>query len=219
MKLFGTTIADLLVGTDFDDELRGYAGADTIMGGAGNDTINAGSGHDRIIGGLGNDVVYAGLGHDYVDCGDGNDFIDGGAGNDTIHGGYGNDTIYGGSGNDIITGSPQVTTQLIGRNEIDVVFGGDGYDTFSIIKNAYISGGENNYMLIGDFDRSKDRLQLNKGALYVLERVGDSTKVVLEGFDTVAIIPGLVLDKPAIVGKDTYNDFWINASFDWVTFV
>jgi Ca2+-binding RTX toxin-like protein len=209
----------MLWGTDSDDEIRGYSGADTLQGGAGNDTLNAGSGHDVVYAGLGNDVVYAGLGHDYVDCGDGNDFIDGGAGNDTIHGGCGNDTIYGGSGNDIITGSPQDSTRLLGRNEIDTVFGGDGSDTFSILRNAYLSGGDSNYMLIGDFDRSRDRLQLSKGSLYVLETIDNYTRVVMDGFDTVAIIPGLVLDKPAIVGKDTYNDFWINASFDWVTFV
>ena len=200
-SFFGTNIGDRILGDDSDNLVIAYSGADVIDAGAGNDTVRAGSGHDTVNAGSGNDVVYAGLG------------------NDVIHGGYGNDTIYGGAGNDIITGSPQDSTRLLGRNEIDTVFGGDGSDTFSILKNAYLSGGDSNYMLIGDFDRSRDRLQLSKGPLYVLETIDNYTRVVLDGIDTVAIIPGLVLDKTSIVGKETYNDFWINASFDWLTFV
>lgn len=54
------------------------------------------------------------------------DVILGGTGNDILQGGAGEDFIFGGAGNDVITGG-------LDRNASDVIFGGDGDDTFQIV--------------------------------------------------------------------------------------
>jgi len=176
--------------------------ADLLIGSDFGDEIKGYAGSDTIYGGAGNDIINAGSGHDHINSG------------------LGNDTIYAGAGNDIITGSQQKPADRARfHNKVDTVFGGEGFDTFSILGPAYCRGRDNDYMLIADFNPLQDKLQLNRRVLYVLERVGNSTRVVLGGVDTVAVIEGLTLDNPfAVVGKDTYNDFWVNANLDWVTF-
>ncbi|CAN5612603.1 hypothetical protein BH09PLA1_BH09PLA1_13130 [soil metagenome] len=92
----------------------------------GNDTVKIGDGmmsgvyidggghNDTIVGGKFNDTIIGGAGNDTISGGDGDDFLDGGKGRDDIRGGAGQDMI--------------ISSDL----ELDVVDGGDDYDTASL---------------------------------------------------------------------------------------
>src|SRR5687767_4339334 len=100
-------------------------GAIQVHGLNGNDVIKVGDGapgvyidggghHDNIVGGRRNDSILGG---------NGNDTINGGRGDDQLEGGRGQDNIQGGAGLDNIK-----TNDL----ELDIVEGGDDFDTASL---------------------------------------------------------------------------------------
>ena len=106
-----------------------------IYGLNGNDTIKVGDGapgvfidggghNDTIVGGLGNDTLVGGVGNDKISGRDGEDQIDGGKGRDDINGGAGRDKI---SSSDL---------------EVDVVDGGDDFDTATLDLNDLFSAVE-----------------------------------------------------------------------------
>jgi Ca2+-binding RTX toxin-like protein len=75
--LYGTSLANNLVGTVEADVLKGYEGNDTLIGGLGNDTLHGGEGVNRLDGGDGDDLfvlttgsqntIVGGTGFDAID--------------------------------------------------------------------------------------------------------------------------------------------------------
>ncbi|PCH66886.1 MAG: hypothetical protein COC12_12295 [Rhodobacteraceae bacterium] len=84
--LFGSNLADTLVGGGGGDKIFGRAGDDRILGLGGNDTLKGDDGDDRIFGGAGIDHLF------------------GQRGNDRLHGNAGNDIVIGRSGRDRLFG-------------------------------------------------------------------------------------------------------------------
>lgn len=108
----GTDGNDVLVGTPAFDTIHAYAGNDAVQGGDGVDSIYGEDGDDTLDGGPAVDSVFGGPGNDGLVGGEGVDYLYGGAGGDTLDGGEGVDTLI-----------------SVGDGEVDVVRGGDGYDT------------------------------------------------------------------------------------------
>lgn len=108
LALFGTSLADVLIGGDSSDELFGFGGHDILRGGGGNDQFWA----------TGN----AGL-----------DVYDGGAGFDIIRGGAGNDII--GVRGETVTG-PLGTSVFVVLAGIEAIEGGDGFDVLQFENTA-----------------------------------------------------------------------------------
>lgn len=179
--IFGTSSNDNLTGTEQNDIIFGKAGSDTLSGlggndfldgGDGNDNIDGGDGNNLILGGNGNDNIFGGSGRNNIFAGNGDDTVRGGEGNETLYGEdgndelygfYGNDTLNGGAGNDRLEGSFISS----GLNEIDRLTGGTGSDTFVLAgsggaayDSSYIRGGNSNYALITDFNKSEDKIEL-----------------------------------------------------------
>jgi Ca2+-binding RTX toxin-like protein len=131
-------------------------------------------GSDTILGSTGGNYLYGYGGNDKLVGREGNDRIDGGAGDDRIAGGSGNDTLLGGDGDDLLVGAGTNGngTRSEGINEIDILTGGGGADTFRL-GNAkgsfYFGDGDNGYAQIQDFSAS-DRIQLGADRAYVTRK-------------------------------------------------
>lgn len=161
--LFGEAGDDTLNGDNGNDFLDGGDGSDNINGGNGNNLILGGNGNDNINGGNGSNIVFAGNGDDNLNGGEGSETLYGEDGNDNLFGFYGNDTLNGGAGNDRLQGSFISS----GLDEIDRLTGGTGTDTFVLagsggaaFSSSYIGGGNSNYALITDFNKSEDKIEL-----------------------------------------------------------
>ncbi|MEO0985992.1 MAG: hypothetical protein AAFY20_10620 [Cyanobacteria bacterium J06639_14] len=191
--LYGEAGNDNLQGNDGRDHLKGGIGADTMKGGRGNDVMFVDDAGDQAIeyAGEGYDTVRTAL-NDYVlanhierlqliegaDNGHGNeldnevyghvglneaDTLFGGTGDDTIHGWGGNDSLFGEEDNDTLYG---VDTRFNnpGENEIDILTGGSGVDTFALGYQAndqvfYAYGGDSDYAQITDFNDDKIQIK------------------------------------------------------------
>nr|MDJ0703624.1 glycosyl hydrolase family 18 protein [Leptolyngbyaceae cyanobacterium MO_188.B28] len=146
-----TTPADQVIkGTPGKDQLTGTNRADQIFGYDSNDVIHAMAGNDTVKGGRGNDTIHGDAGEDQLYGQRGRDVLEGGAGNDHLDGGYGDDRLIG-----VDAGAPTP-----GKNELDVLKGGTGQDTFVLGDNAHVfyddSGsnpsGSQGYAQIKDFN-------------------------------------------------------------------
>jgi Ca2+-binding RTX toxin-like protein len=62
--LFGSVVAESLVGNGGNDSLAGQGGNDVLLGGTGNDTLVGDAGNDLLRGGLGRDFLIGGAGKD-----------------------------------------------------------------------------------------------------------------------------------------------------------
>jgi Ca2+-binding RTX toxin-like protein len=166
---------DVLLGQEGNDTLNGDDGDDFLDGGDDNDDITGKNGNNVMFGGNGNDSlstgftngansIFGGNGDDSLVGGYGDDNLYGEDGNDSLFGFFGNDTLNGGTGNDIISGSFLHT----GINEIDRLTGGARADTFVLGGSSYgelspfYIGGNSNYALITDFNKSEDAIELIK---------------------------------------------------------
>ena len=156
-SLYGSSLADQLVGNAGDNTLDGGATAsnDTLIGGDGNDTLIGGLGADSLDGGDGFDIasyVFAGAGLTLVvnladpglntrgAQGDiyvsiegliGSSFVDhltGNAGDNLLDSGAGDDTLVGGAGLDTMTGGDG-NNSITAGNDDDFLTGGFGNDT------------------------------------------------------------------------------------------
>ncbi|MEH2164038.1 MAG: putative Ig domain-containing protein [Nostoc sp.] len=118
--------------------------------------VNALAGSDRVIGTNTSELINGGTGNDYLDGKDGIDILLGDDGNDTIFGGLGSDIISGGNGSDRLTGWGG------GTNEIDLLNGDQGADTY-VLGDAtsvfYANSGKSDYADIVNFQTS-DRIQI-----------------------------------------------------------
>ncbi|WP_198377772.1 putative Ig domain-containing protein, partial [Neoroseomonas rubea] len=140
--IWGGDDADLIRGNTQDDRLYGEAGDDTIdagtdqdivWGGQGNDSILGADGNDSLRGDDGDDILLGGRNDDQITGGSGNDSLMGEDGADTLVGGTGADTLQGGAGNDVYIASDDGTS--------DVLFGGVGTDTISLVEVGAYRGG------------------------------------------------------------------------------
>ncbi len=116
--IWGSALADELLGGDQGDIIFGGDDDDNIQAGEGDDTAHGGDGDDIINGGAGNDLLY------------------GGKGNDTLYSGLDNDAgdkLYGGQGDDILV--LQDLTPSADFKEIRdfaVADGGSGFDRLHV---------------------------------------------------------------------------------------
>jgi Ca2+-binding RTX toxin-like protein len=126
---------DFLYGGDGNDTLNGGTGKDIAEGGNGNDQINGDAGSDKLSGNDGDDQLNGGTGRDILFGGRGNDLLLGEAQDDVLRGELGNDTLDGGSGNDTLIGVDGTTILPVpqlgfGKDDIDILTGGEGNDVF-----------------------------------------------------------------------------------------
>lgn len=110
-------------------------GAIQLYGLNGNDTIKVGAGAPGVYidGGGHNDKITGGIL---------NDTIVGGAGNDTITGGFGDDQIDGGKGQDNMSGGDGRDTITSADHELDIIDGGDEFDTGNLDLQDLFTGVE-----------------------------------------------------------------------------
>lgn len=167
---------DYLDGGNGNDDLKGGFGNDRIYGFAGNDTITGDWDNDQLYGGIGNDSLSGGdendklfgdRGKDYLNGDAGDDILYGGEGDDQLLGSTGDDTLFGGGGNDLLNGESAIYGYADGtsdiNNDIDILFGGTGKDTFKIgyfDDNGLTNSGTQDYSLIKDFDPKQDFILL-----------------------------------------------------------
>ena len=112
-SIWGSNVADLLIGSRAGNYLFGNRGNDRIWGGGGDDHIRGGTGDD-VLGfdedaddessERGHDTMYGDAGFDFLGGGEGNDRLFGGMDNDTLMGGMGDDVLEGGAGADHVFG-------------------------------------------------------------------------------------------------------------------
>ena len=206
--LFGTAIADSLVGEQGRDMIFGYQGDDTLTAYGGNDTLYGGAGNDRLYAYLGNNLLLGGKGNDLLVADAGNDTLFGGQGNDLLSGYEGNDFLSGDSGNDTLFGV-FVGSFAPGGGEIDTLVGGAGNDYFGL---AYISSssgiipqsfytltGNADFALILDFEVGRDKIAVYGLDTYTLADMsvpgfgsGVGVLVTTQGQnELISFLPGL----------------------------
>ena len=165
----GDSLANVenVIGSDHDDALTGDAGVNHLVGGDGNDTLKGGAGADRLEGGAGNDELLV----------DAEDFASG--------------SVDGGASFDTATFTDDVgATVDLGRHNLELVFGGDGADSFSQSgsKGVFVfagggddtvSGGSGADYLSGDGD--DDRLRGNGGSDSLVGGTGDDVYIFGRG--------------------------------------
>ncbi|NCR42608.1 MAG: calcium-binding protein [Microcystis aeruginosa W13-11] len=149
------------------------------------------------------------------------DILIGGGGNDTLTGGAGNDSIIGGDGSDMLSGV-NAENPNPGLNEIDILAGGNGTDTFILgdaVKIYYdnlntTTAGTSDYASITDFNPTQDTIQL-RGASgdYLLTVSGSNTNLYInkpgtEPDELIAVIEnntGLGLTAIAVCSRMRYT--------------
>jgi len=170
-----------------------------IVGTNGSDILKGTKNPDFIYGLAGDDILLGMGGSDYLDGENGNDVLDGGAGDDWLVGGLGNDILVGGAGNDILVGST-LHFEPDRNNQIDVLIGGTGADTFAMVDPNF--GGETFYLgegfaVITDFNRLEgDKIKLSGSATnndYSFENTVLGTEISLGG-DLIAIVANAEID-------------------------
>jgi serralysin len=177
--LFGSPLANRLLGRGGDDSAYGNGGNDLLYGGAGEDRLDGGADDDTLDGWTGRDRLYAGDGEDRLAGGNENDVAYGGDGEDRLYGGSGVDGLWGGDDADLLYGGNDKDRlsgdtghdRLQGEAGDDTVYGGAGNDTLQgqtgddllhggTGKDVFIvrtSGGTDT---IWDFAPGEDRLDL-----------------------------------------------------------
>lgn len=170
--IVGTNLSDTLTGTLENDRIFGKAGDDALSGSLGDDLLFGNNGNDLLDGNDGKDSLLGGNRDDYIFGGSDEDFLSGGRGNDFLYGGNGNDYLQGGKGNDILEGAGANSSPgrlvTFGSGTIDQLTGEAGEDTFVLrggyipigVHPYYLDGGDSDYALITDFDKSEDSIQL-----------------------------------------------------------
>ncbi|MFO1151168.1 MAG: calcium-binding protein [Alsobacter sp.] len=187
-NLYGSDVADTLMGDLNDNELRGRLGNDSLSGRGGNDLI----------------VDWRYDPDDLTDGG--SDTLDGGAGADTLMGGNGNDVLIGGAGADQLNGGNNVDRASYSTAQVGVIAslaqpglntGDAAGDTYFSIENLQGSGQVDT--LAGD--DGDNRLDGGLGADSLAGGGGNDIYVVENSFDRV--IEGLNAGIDTIISSVT----------------
>jgi Ca2+-binding RTX toxin-like protein len=211
-SIFGTAIADSLVGEQGRDAIFGYQGDDTLAAYGGNDTLYGGTGNDRLDAYLGNNLLFGGKGNDELVADAGNDTLFGGQGNDLLSGYEGNDFLSGDSGNDTLVGV-FVYSFAPGGGEIDTLIGGAGNDYFELTSGSfsldiipqsfYTLTGNADFALILDFEVGRDKISVYALDTYALADIsvpgfgsGVGVLVTTQGQnELISFLPGLTSNQ------------------------
>ena len=183
--IFGTAIADSLVGEQGRDLIFGYQGDDTLTAYGGNDTLYGGAGNDRLYAYLGNNLLLGGKG---------NDLLVADAGNDTLFGVF-------------------VESFAPGGGEIDTLVGGAGNDFFElaysnfslgiIAQSFYTLTGNADFALILDFEVGRDKIAVYGLDTFTLADIslpgfgsGAGVLVTTQGQnELISFLPGLTSNQ------------------------
>ncbi len=229
-KLLGGPAIDIVFADGGDDTVLGFDGNDHIETADGNDKIWAGTGNDKVVskggddtvgGSTGNDTVWAGKGNDLVHGAAGHDVIAGADGNDRLWCGFGNDTAYGSTGADTIAGAAG-DDEIWGGAGDDAVFGAEGRDTihggsgndtlYGGSMNDTVSGGAGNDLLLGV--AGADRLDGQGGNDTLSGGTGSDLFVFSPGTDVVqdfdASDPMEQIDLGSAEGISDFTDLFDN---------
>lgn len=162
-----------------DDYFSVTSGEHIIEGDRGDDTIMSGEGSDLLSGGRGDDLLYGQEGDDFVFGNRGDDQLHGGADNDYLHGGRGEDVLRGDTGDDTLVG---------GRGE-----------------DIFVHAAGDNLTVVHDFEKGKDKIQLEFDGVDDLETVlavaqdvqvtEESITVVVDDNNTLMVY-GVGTDNP-----------------------
>lgn len=204
--IFGSSLADTLLGGDGDDTIWGGTGAEYLDGGNGNnylaagsgaDTlVSSGSGNDTLVGSSGSVMMFGGSGADdfILDAGDAVIFAgDGGTTNapSVVTAGAGNATVVGGSGAlnvqgstgallvDLTFGDSTVSSSVFAGSGDTTVYGGEA--------PVYIVGGSGNDELYGG-DGNGTVIQAGSGNTTI--HGGDGTETITGGIGQDLIYAG-----------------------------
>ena len=192
---------DTVYGGSGDDTISSFYGADdgaTAYGESGDDVItvislddnklSGGEGFDSIWGGIGVDTILGGNDDDTLFGLNDNDRLYGEEGNDIIVGGYGSDVLSGGNGDDTLSGLRYNGIDYSNSdtsNDKDMIFGGNGSDTFVLglsgAKSFHDDNEASDLTYIEDFKSGEDKIQLSGYSfLYTLTGVGSNTNIYLD---------------------------------------
>ena len=180
---------DDFISAEFNSEpqlIEAGPGNDTILGGKGDDIVRGAEGDDEVFGNGGNDTLYGHQGNDILRGGDGNDQLIGNDGDDTLYGEGGKDTLCGDAFctfrrlfHDAIGFDPSPSTGiddvLFGRN--DVLFGGDGDDTFA--DGERVTGGPGSDTFFGNSESFVDFTQDDKSN--EIDKIYNTAGVIVHG--------------------------------------
>ncbi len=165
--IFGSLLANRLVGSNGNDQLIGFGGSDTLEGGNHNDVLNGGLGADILNGGSGIDTAsYASsLGAVTVDLRAGATGVGNDAAGDTW---ISIENVAGSNFGDTIIGNVAVNN-LNGRGGADRItgFGGNDVMTGGTGNDIFVIGAGHGNDIITDFDAtSGDRIDLSTHSLW-----------------------------------------------------
>ena len=134
--------------------------------------------------------------YNFIEGTDGQDNIEGTSGADIITGNNGSDTIHGGDGDDVIAGSGCEPGNLY---EEDNVSGGAGKDLFIAgdgQRAYYTANGENDCVIIHDFNALEDSLQLHGSAEdYTFEITGNKNIVISYQGEMIVLLRDYLLNN------------------------
>ena len=185
-----------IVGTGQIDSIISEGKNSTIYGGDGNDGIMSEGNYSEVYGGTGDDKI--------IVVGE-NSKVYGETGNDTIIVTGGSSKIYGGYGQDLVS--------VKGAN-ITVTGDGDTFDYLPIGDTFIIDNSARN-VLITDFEKSADKLQLNFSDIVVdlIFVEGDQSLVILtaDKYEKIAVLQGV---NESSFNNITYNG--ITTNIDWL---
>ncbi|MGF1445335.1 MAG: calcium-binding protein [Pikeienuella sp.] len=123
--VFGTDIADRMVGSEADETFSGLDGADAVFAGEGDDLLDGGAGADLLRGWLGDDEIRGGADDDRIFAGEGADIVTGGTGRDFMSLGDDDDV-------DIIVLAPGDTGATSETSDRATDFDADGEDLLDL---------------------------------------------------------------------------------------
>jgi len=213
---------DTLLGNIGNDLIAGGGGADTLRGGDGNDVLDGGTENDQLYGDAGDDLVYGGTGFDTLNGGSGNDYLFGGVDSDKLYGGAGSDALDGGGGNDTLADADNATTygtvstdhdEMIGGlgNDLfyggyDIMWGGDGNDTFNVKNQGTVYGGTGNDIITVTNANAALASWLEGGFGNDMITAGSGNDTLFSGYGKDTLKGGAGNDSYVITFDNFYDD-------------
>ena len=173
-EVWGSMVADTLIGNSAANTLMGRGGDDQLQGGGGNDSIMGDNGNDIVWGGIGSDIIWGGIGNDTLYGNDDNDELYGDPGNDTLDGGTGRNSLYGGQDNDryLVNGIDDTVIEYPNEGSDTVISSIKSYTLTPNVENLVLSG---SIAITGIGNGSNNVLTGNEAANELSGQDGDDT--------------------------------------------